>query len=194
LTALAQQPTPPGAAQLPLDDEELEVRWRGGSAAAFSELFRRHYRGAVGYARGVLGDAAAAEDVAQQAFLNLLQRRQGRGRFRALLYTAVRNLALNERRRRRRKYVAQTGLTEEPVRHERAPVAGLIADEERVAVDAALAELAPDEREALCLKETRGLTYREIGQVMSLHPDAVRRRVARALTRLRTLLGRSPDP
>lgn len=170
-------------------DEALEQAWRAGSRGAFSALFRRHYRGAVAYAQGLTGDLAAAEDVVQQAFLNLLQRRRGQGRFKALLYTVVRNLALNERRRRGRRYVAQGGLREEDApREEAPPLAGLVAQEERAAVAGALARLAADEREAFCLKASRGLTYGEIGAALGLHPDAVRRRVAKALARLRALL------
>lgn len=141
----------------------------------------------------MVGEVSAAEDVVQQAFVNLLQRRRGRGRFRALLYTTVRNLALNERRRRGRRYVAQVGLPIEPAQAAASPDADLVRAEERRAVGAALATLPADEREALCLKETRGLTYREVGRVMGLHPDAVRRRVAKALTRLRGLLRTEPE-
>jgi RNA polymerase sigma-70 factor (ECF subfamily) len=171
-------------------DEEIERSWRAGARSAFAELFRRHYPGVVAYAtRFTGGDAATAEDLTQQAFMNVLQRQRGSGRFKALIYTVVRNLALNEQRRRGRRYVARTGLeAADPAGRETPPLSRLVQDEERDAFQTALKSLSDEEREAFCLKESEGLTYTEVGQVMGLHPDAARRRVGRALAKLRTVL------
>ncbi len=170
-------------------DEDLEQEWRGGSRQAFAELFRRHYSGVVAYARRFTLDVSLAEDVVQQAFLNVFQRRSGSGRFKSLIYTVTRNLALNERRRRGRRYVAKTGLGEsDPAGAQPQPVRQLITGEEQRGFERALAALPEDLREALCLKETRGLTYAEVGTIMGLHPDAVRRRVGKALSRIRQAL------
>ena len=175
----------------PTSDESLEERWRSGCEQAFALLFRRHYAGAVAYARRFVQDTAAAEDVVQQAFLNVLQRRSGRGRFKSLVYTVTRNLSLNELRRRGRNYVAQGGVEElDPPATWRPPLAGLIRDEEQRAFVAALQSLPASEREAYSLKETRGLTYTEVGEIMGLHPDAVRRRVRKAEKLLREALER----
>ena len=181
---------------LPPSDEEIERSWRNGARSAFAELFRRHYAGVVAYAtRFTGGDTATAEDLTQQAFLNVLQRRRGAGRFKALIYTVVRNLALNERRRQGRRYVAKTGLEPEATRTgERPPLQRLVAAEEQDAFQTALSSLTPDEREAFCLKETEGLTYAEVGQVMNLHPDAVRRRVGKAFSKLRDSLRQESTP
>lgn len=177
-------------------DEALEQSWRTGSRAAFSELFRRHYPGTVAYVRSFVGDHALAEDVAQQAFLNVLQRRAGKGRFQALIYTCARNLALNERRRQQRRYVARVGLEEtDPVPSETtAPLGRLLEEEERAAFSRALADLPSELSEPFCLKETRGLTYGEVGRALGLHPDAVRRRVAKALELLRRALSVERHP
>jgi RNA polymerase sigma-70 factor (ECF subfamily) len=169
----------------------LEAAWRSGSRPAFAELFRRHYAAVAAYARRFTGDTALAEDVAQQAFLNVLQRRNmpGRGRFKSLIYTVTRNLALNERRRRGRKYVARSGLDEvEPGVVGPHPLGAMIRSEEEDAFRVAVAGLPPVEREAFCLRETRGLTYAEVGRIMGLHPDAVRRRVAKAIDLIRGTL------
>ncbi|MGE0710029.1 MAG: RNA polymerase sigma factor [Planctomycetota bacterium] len=193
----------PAAVQAPLrvleggpSDEVLERRWREGCEAAFSELFRRHYPGVVAYARRFVADVPAAEDVVQQAFLNVLQRQDGRGRFKSLIYTVTRNLALNELRRRGRRYVPQAGLEAElePQAPPAPPLAALIVDEEQAALAAAMRALPEPEREAFALKETRGLTYAEVGEVMGLHPDAVRRRVRKAFALLRDLCTPRPSP
>jgi RNA polymerase sigma-70 factor (ECF subfamily) len=176
-------------------DEELERAWRAGSPAAFDDLFRRHYAGVVGYAMRYVGDLSTAEDLAQQAFLNLLHSRPGSGRFKSLVYTVARNLALNERRRRGRDYAPRGGLDGSEVDRGQAPaLGGLVQDEEARAVRAALERLDPEEREAFCLKESEGLTYPEVGRLMGLHPDAVRRRVGRAFAKIRRLLRLDPSP
>src|SRR4051812_9634980 len=94
-------------------DEDVERAWRAGAATGgLGELFRRHYLGVVRYLAKFTRDLAAAEDLAQQAFVRLLERRDGGrvgGRFRALVYTVARNLALNELRRQGRRYVARPG-------------------------------------------------------------------------------------
>lgn len=179
-------------------DEEVERAWRAGASAGLGELFRRHYRGLVTYLARFTRDLGAAEDLAQQAFVRLLDRRDRRdgagagGRFRALVYTAARNLALNERRRQGRRYVARASLSalpEEPPAHPVEPLDALVAGEELAAFREALAALPADERAAFELKEVHGLTYAEAGGRLGLHPDAVRRRVARAYAHLRGAVG-----
>ena len=171
-------------------DEELELAWRQGSQPAFAHLFRRYYPRVVAYAARLLGDHATAEDVVQQAFLNLYQRRSGSGRFRALVYTCVRNLAFNERRRQGRRS-APRPLEQPPPAGGPATLDTLVHAEEHAAFARALDALDPEEREAFCLKEIEGLTYKEVGAVMQLHPDAVRRRVGKAMLTLRRSLKES---
>lgn len=180
-SSLARRPEP--------SDEELEQAWRGGSSSAFDDLFRRHYRGVVAYATRFTGDLATAEDLAQQAFLNVLRSAPGSGRFKSLVYTVVRNLALNERRRQGRDYAPRGALDGSEVdQAPRPPLEGMVREEEGTALRTALDRLDPEEREAFCLKESDGLTYPEVGRLMGLHPDAVRRRVARAFAKIRRLL------
>ncbi|MCA8925265.1 MAG: sigma-70 family RNA polymerase sigma factor [Planctomycetes bacterium] len=171
-------------------DEELELAWRQGSQPAFAQLFRRYYARVVGYATRYVGDHATAEDLVQQAFLNLFQRRHGQGRFRALVYTCVRNLAFNERRRQGRRSAPQP-LEQPPAGAGVGGLDALVHAEQHAAFGRALDALPEDEREAFCLKEIEGLTYKEVGEVMDLHPDAVRRRVGKALLSLRRSLEES---
>lgn len=209
-------------------DEEHERAWRAGGSG-LAELFRRHYQGVVAHVARFTRDLAAAEDLAQQAFVRLLERARAEGaraglaggagsrsaddispreagerprrthptdggaagRFRALIYTVARNLALNERRRQGRRYVARTsisGLPDEPAGATGDPLDGLVAAEELAAFRTAVAALPDEDRAAFELKEVRGLTYAEAGARLGLHPDAVRRRVGRAYARLRTAL------
>ncbi len=171
------------------DDEVLEQAWRAGVAAGLGELFRRHHRGLVSYVARIVRDVAAAEDLASQAFVRVLERREGQGRFRSLLFTVARNLALNEVRRQGRQYAARPGLEVEPTSAAAGPLERLVRGEDEAAFTRAAATLTDEERRCFVLKEAHGLTYPEIGQALGLHPDAARRRVAKAYERLRAELG-----
>lgn len=177
-------------------DEEFERAWRAGERSAFAALFRRHYPGLVAYlVRFTGGDRAAAEDLAQQAFVNILQRRRGSGRFKSLVYTTARNLALNERRRQGRRYVAKASLDGiDPPGGPEPVLQRLVRAEERRGFAAALAGLPAEEQEAFALKEMHGMTYAEAGEVMGLHADAVRRRVTKAFAALRQALAPRQEP
>ena len=60
-------PAPPDAA---LTDEEIVHRIRGGEAALFEVLMRRHNPRLYRVARSILGSDAEVEDVMQEAYLN----------------------------------------------------------------------------------------------------------------------------
>ena len=170
-------------------DVDLEQRWRAGSEEAYAELFRRHYPRAVAFVQRILVDRSTAEDVAQAALLRIYETSRGKaGRFDGLVLTTARNLALNEIRRRGRKHAARPGLegVDAPTGAETPADAGARTEEE-TRIASALAALEGEERDAFALRR-EGKDYNEIGSLMNLHPDAVRRRVARALEAVRSAL------
>jgi len=83
---------------------DLVSRARRGDGAAFAELIRRHERLALGVAYGVLNDAQLSGDVVQEAFLKAWRRLGDlaqAGCFASWLCGIVRNLSVDQRRRRR---------------------------------------------------------------------------------------------
>ncbi|MBT1001201.1 sigma-70 family RNA polymerase sigma factor [Paenarthrobacter sp. DKR-5] len=78
-------------------DAELLTRVRGGDDGAYGELYERHYAAAVGLARRFARNASDAEDLAAEAFANVLTAlKAGSGPesfFRAYLFTALARLA-----------------------------------------------------------------------------------------------------
>jgi RNA polymerase sigma-70 factor (ECF subfamily) len=170
-------------------DEELERRWRAGSETAFGDLFRRHYPRAVAFAQRVLVDRSSAEDVAQAALLRIYETSRGKaGQFGSLVLTTTRNLALNEIRRRGRRHAAKANLEGvEPHASGELPPDEVARGEESERLRRALDTLEGEERDAFALRRD-GKNYHEIATVMGLHPDAVRRRVARALEVVRNAL------
>ena len=146
------------------------------------------YRGTVddlfAYVATLVRDRGAAEEVVAGAFERAFRRfatfDPRRGSARQWLFGIARNAALDELRRRRRGAALAVGPRRSP----------LAADDEadparRAAVRAALAGLAPRERELVALKFVAGLDNAEIGAVLGISASNAGTRLHRALHRLR---------
>jgi RNA polymerase sigma-70 factor (ECF subfamily) len=130
----------------------------------------------------VLGDTAAAEDVAQEAYLRAF-RAWGAfegGDVRAWLYTIALRLAFNERRRRRRWLDAIRRL--EP----RRPTDQLDPD-----LLVALGRLDARVRAALLLNSIDGYTQREVGAILGAPEGTVASWISRGRAALRADLERA---
>ena len=149
-----------------------------------------------GFARAICGDAVGAEDLCQEAYLRLHERRESIDFGRPvlpLLLTIVRRLAISERRRRR---PLTGGAVEEDGAAVWEPLAPEESDPARRAevvddcrqLGEALARLAPKWRAALFLRDGLALSYAEIADVIEASVDSVRTTLHRARQRLRELL------
>jgi RNA polymerase sigma-70 factor (ECF subfamily) len=154
---------------------------QAGSATAMEELFRRHWPAAHRAAWLVVHDAAAAEDVAQEAFLaavRALHRFDRRRPFGPWLHRIVVNRAIDHARAREVRREVGEELVAEPV----APaVAGPGASEELVA---ALARLAPEQRAVIVMRHLLGFTPGEIARALGLPRGTVNSRLRRGLDAL----------
>jgi RNA polymerase sigma-70 factor (ECF subfamily) len=153
---------------------------QGGSEEALEELFRRHWRRAHRAAFLVVGDAAAAEDIAQESFLaaiRALDRFDRRRPFGPWLHRITVNRAIDfARARKLRRESVLADATESAALED----AGL-SDE----LIAALSELSPEHRAVIVLRYLLGYTPGEIGEILGLPRGTVNSRMRRALDRLR---------
>jgi RNA polymerase sigma-70 factor, ECF subfamily len=153
---------------------------------AFEELYRRNRDDVHAYAAGLLRDRSAAEDVTALAFERAYRRRRSfnprRGTLRAWLFGIARNAALDELRRRGR----QATLAAEPIDEAAiGPEQGAEVALRRAALRAAIAELAPRERELVALKFFAGLTNPEIAAVIGISETNAGTRLHRVIEKLR---------
>lgn len=172
-------------------DEELEARWKAGSAPAFAVLFERYHRRVYGFTLRLTGNAHTAEDIAQRAFLNLYKKPPpgtGRASFKSLVFTVARNEALNEIKRRGRRQAAPLDKVREEADGGAPPHTLVDGKDGAGRVQVALTALSEDEKEIVLLREVDGLTFREVCEVTGLSRDAVRWRLARGLDKLRQAL------
>jgi RNA polymerase sigma-70 factor (ECF subfamily) len=179
-------------------DSVLVGRARRGDLEAFDVLVRRHQARALSLAVGLLGDAEAAADAAQEAFLaawRALPRFRGQSAFSTWIYRITYNTCLDfsSRRRRRREVLEADRADEErePAEpHDSAPTPDEAAerDELRETVRAALAQLPPPQRMIITLFDIEGLSYEEIRDVLHAPIGTVKSRLNRARLALRRVL------
>jgi RNA polymerase sigma-70 factor (ECF subfamily) len=151
---------------------------QAGSASAVEALFRLHWPHAYRAAYLVVHDSAAAEDIAQEAFLSALRRldRFDRSRpFGPWLHRIVVNRAIDWARARRLRAEAQ--------------LADACADEHVPELSdptmAALAALSPEHRAVIVLRHLLGYTPGEIAELLDLPRGTVNSRLRRGLDELR---------
>jgi RNA polymerase sigma-70 factor, ECF subfamily len=153
---------------------------QGGSEEALEELFRRHWRRAHRAAFLVVGDASAAEDIAQESFLaaiRALDRFDRTRPFGPWLHRITVNRAIDfARARKLRRESVLVDATEDAASAD----AGL-SDE----LIAALSDLTPEHRAVIVLRYLLGYTPGEIGEILGLPRGTVNSRMRRALDRLR---------
>ncbi len=182
---------PPSVAHLP--DEALLALVARGDDDALAALYDRFGRVAYNIALRVLRDAELAQDAVQEAFLAAWRTAASfdpiRGTASTWLLTLVHRRAVDVVRREQRRRT-------EPLEDDSAAgVAGGATDEDawirdrRRAVQAALAQLPPDQRQALELAYYGGLTQSELAERLGVPIGTVKSRMFTALGRLRELLG-----
>ena len=154
-----------------------------GSAAALEQLFRAHWNRAYRAALLVVGDAAAAEDIAQESFLaavRALDRFDRRRPFGPWLHRIVVNRAIDwGRARALRRELALDGVAEP------AAVAEAVRGGERTEeLAGALASLVPEQRAVIVLRYLLDYTPGEIAELLDLPRGTVNSRLRRGLDRL----------
>lgn len=180
------------------DDEARDARF-AAQAAALEAIFRASYDDLYATAYRYLRSRGLAEEVVQDVFLTMWQRRErwGEGEvldLRRYLFTAVHNRSVSLLRRERLEAAgrerAQEGRAESGVGHFTAS-GGAPPERSELAerLERALEALPARARETLLLRVRRQLQNSEIAQVMGISVKAVEGNLARALTALREVLG-----
>jgi RNA polymerase sigma factor (sigma-70 family) len=175
-----------------LDDQQLLRRYAAeGSEAAFGELVARYVNLVYSVAlRRIGGDMHLAQDVAQLVFTDLARKARtlptgvvlAGWLHRATRYAAA-QLLRTERRRVERE---QEALAMNTLESENAPDWEQI----RPLLDEALDQLGRDDRDALLLRFFEQRSLAEVGNALGANEDAARKRVTRALEKLRAQLTR----
>ena len=179
---------PSPLAQLP--DEALVARMALGDEPALAELYDRFGGVAYRLAVRVLRDRALAEDAVQDAFLGAWRTAaafdSARGTVSTWLMTLVHRRAVDLVRREDRRKTDV--LDDAPIASQETTDEEAAVREERRRVQAALARLPSDQREALELAYYGGLTQSELAERLGVPLGTVKSRMFAGLGKLRDLL------
>jgi len=146
------------------------------------DIFTRHHRDLYRYILRMTGRTDVAEDVCQDVFLRVVRARNNGaavGHERGWVFAIARNL-VSDHRRSESRHPAAEEMSREPAANDRQALAFGLGE--------ALARLADADREMFLLKEIGGLNYGEIAAACSCSVEAVRSRLYRARTQLRSAL------
>jgi RNA polymerase sigma-70 factor (ECF subfamily) len=174
----------------PLDEADLLERARAGDARAYEEIVHTYQGIAFRTAYLIAGNAADAEEAAQDGFVKAFRalRRFRRGApFRPWLLAIVANEARNRRRSAGRRSALAVRAAAEPGSGGAAPSPEtiLLAREEQNRLLAAVNGLSDDARETIACRYFLDLSEEETATVLGVRPGTVKSRTARALDRLK---------
>jgi len=184
-------------ARAELDDLTL-ARAQRGDEPAWRALVAHYQRPVFGLLTRLLSATARrdlVEDLAQETFLRAFRAlpsfdRSAAGRLSSWLLTIAARLALDELRQRR-PLAARATRDATPAAPPAAsrPERRLVAD----IVARAVADLSPDHRAVILLREVHGFDYEEIAAALAISVGTVRSRLSRARAELRAALGEGHD-
>lgn len=166
-----------------------------GDSAALEALYSRYGRVTYGLSLRMLSNAEQAEEIVQEAFWRVWRRSttfQADAIFAPWLFGIVRNLCIDELRRRQSRPASSGGVDEEilqAVPDQNSDVDSLAwANERRRIITDALVDLPADQRRVIELAYFNGLSQREIAEQLNDPLGTVKTRTRLALQKLKHIL------
>jgi RNA polymerase sigma-70 factor, ECF subfamily len=170
-------------------DGEIVRAVLAGDVERYAVLVSRYRARHARYAARMLGSLDAAEDAVQDALVRAFDRLadcREPEKFAGWLFLILRNRCFAERRRHQREErlpEADSGVAA-PERSE----SGVEHGQRSKALEEAIGQLTPEQREAFVLKHVEGMSYNEIAQLTGATVASLKMRMHRAYDRLRELM------
>ncbi|MBK7580417.1 MAG: RNA polymerase sigma factor [Myxococcales bacterium] len=179
-----------GAEPRTAEDRAIEAAIRAGDLRQALSLCTRHHGTAVGrLCMALVGSNAEADDLVQETLLDAhagFADWRGDGSLRAWLFGIARRKCARHIERTTRR-TSRLRLVHDAERDGSAEDLMLLRQRAEAA-RTALSNIRPSEREAVVLRYSGELSYREVGQACGIDEAAARKRVSRALARLREVV------
>lgn len=155
---------------------------------SFEQMFKEHFNALHSYATLMLRDEELAEDIVQQMFLKLWEKRQELAvetSLRAFLYRCVHNDCLNYLKHLKVKAGFESHTTYAMKDHTVEPIQDVQLKELQQRLQAALAELPEQCLTVFQMSRFEELKYREIADRLGVSVKAVEKQMGKALKLLR---------
>jgi len=182
-------------------DAVLMLRVQQGDSAAFAELVDKYKQPIINFAYRMLRDVTEAEDLAQNAFVQVYksaQRYEASSKFSTWVFTITRNLCLNEIRRRSRHPAdsadaPHSELEDQPRQQFEdkktfSPPDSLLHHELEEKIEEALSALPENQRAAILLCRQDELSYEDIARVLHCSLSATKSLIHRGRETLKEKL------
>jgi len=183
------------AAPKTASETQLVARAQHGDEEAFAALFEMHKRRVYSLCLRMTGNTAEAEDLAQEAFLQLFRKIstfRGESAFSTWLHRLAVNVVLMHLRK---KGLQQISLDEvdssqdEPVKRDYGDYdRRLMGSVDRISLSQAIAELPPGYRTVFVLHDIEGYEHNEIAEIMSCSVGNSKSQLHKARMKLRDWL------
>lgn len=184
----------------PEAESQLLDRACRGEEEAFAALFEKHKRRVYSLCLRMTGDTAEAEDLTQEAFLQLFRKLstfRGESAFSTWLHRLVVNVVLM---RLRKKGIQKVSLDEadnsqeEPVKREYGEDdRRLLGSIDRIALNDAIGQLPPGYRAVFVLHDVQGYEHNEIARIMNCSVGNSKSQLHKARLKLREALRRDEE-
>ena len=170
--------------------DEIVQLAANGDAAAFEELYRRHYRRVYSLCFRLTYSASDAEDLTQNVFIQLF-RKLNTFRGASSFTTWLHRLTVNEVLMHFRKTTVRRERTTEDDTTPTQIVRMSVVD--RIALDEAIRQLSPGYRAVLILHDVEGYEHEEIGKILGCAVGTSKSQLHKARMKLRRLLKQKSD-
>jgi len=186
-----------------LPDADVVSLAQRGNESAFRELIRRYERPVFSLIYRMVRDSAAAEDLAQDSFikvLNHLDKYRPEFKFSSWLFKIANNVAIDFLRKRQLDTISIDGSPHASTAAEveatsielsdsaESPLDELASRELGAIIEQAIAKLRPEYRNCIMLRHVEGRSYEEIAATLDLPLGTVKTYIHRARHQLREAL------
>ena len=189
-------------AQADVSDLDLVTRCQGGDTEAFDELVSRYRTKVFGMIYNMVHSEQDAWDLAQDSFVKAwksIKRFRGRSTFYTWVYRIVMNVTIDWLRKKQIKgggaeFDDAIQLREVEPASRTVPKSGALPHERmeqseiRARIDKAIAQLSPEQRAVILMKEIEEMQYHEIAETLGCSIGTVMSRLFYARKKLQTLL------
>ncbi len=180
-------------------DYQLARRVAAGDMQAFEELYGRYHRRLYNLCLRMTNCAAEAEDLTQEAFIQIYHKIgsfRGDSALMTWLYRLTTNQVLMHFRKHSvwRERTTEDGELPEPAPGQSDTTSRTLQAVDRLALDSALAQLAPGYRAVFILHDIEGYEHSEIARICGNSVGTSKSQLHKARIKLRELLKRESPP
>ena len=163
-----------------MNETQVIASVRAGAADAFNGIVESYQQPIVRYLYRLTGDIDVAQDLAQDTFVNAYKsivKTKAELSLKAWLYRIATNSARQYHRRKR--LISFIPFSKSDGADIVSPHQSMERVDQRLDIDDALLHVPQDQRVCIVLHYVEGLHYKEIGDILGISEEAVRKRVAR---------------